>query len=345
MLELVDRPAIGAIGLARIVDGEIAYMQFAGDRAPGEPADASTWFNTASVAKTVMAETVLRMAAKGLVGLDEPLSDHYVHPHLADDPRHRLLTPRIVLSHQTGLRNWPSSYDDGRLAFDRDPGSGVIGYSGAGMEMLAAFLEAKFDATYPELVDRHLFGPLGITGMAIQRTEAVAPLARGVDDEGMWLPAFLRTADGDIIPPGEYSAADNLYATVPGYVRFLLATARADGLDPAWAAERTRLLSRGVEPGYMCEEDVICPDPIGYGLGWTLLGIDGITTVTHSGNDIAEHAQVWFEPQTGDGVVMFVTGKDAFRPALRLLRTVDPDAIVVRYYDDLFAKHFPDQPQ
>ena len=94
------------VGAARIVEGEVAWTAYAGEVRPGIPASDSTLFNVGSIAKTIVAETVLRLVNQGAVELDSPLHEHWVDPDLADDPRHKELTPAMVLTHTTGLPNW-----------------------------------------------------------------------------------------------------------------------------------------------------------------------------------------------------------------------------------------------
>src|SRR5690606_29398864 len=92
-----------------------------GERVPGERASADTLFNVASMAKPVSAEAVLRLASAGVFTLDEAMASAWIDPDLAADPRHRLLTPRLSLSHRSGLPNW--RYEtDGVLRFLREPG-------------------------------------------------------------------------------------------------------------------------------------------------------------------------------------------------------------------------------
>lgn len=111
--------------MTRIERGEIVWSAYAGEQAPGVPVSAATLFNTASIAKTLTAELVLRLAEAGKLSLDEPISREYIHPDLAGDPRYDLLTSAIMLSHPAGLKNWPYSYEDGHLAFIQDPGTGL----------------------------------------------------------------------------------------------------------------------------------------------------------------------------------------------------------------------------
>lgn len=337
--ELAARDNVGAIGVARIIDGKVAWQRYYGERAPGQPAGPDTVFNTASVAKTLIAELTLRLSDKGLLGLDDPIADFYRYPDLAEDPQYRLLTPRILLSHQAGLRNWPYAYDDNKLAFDETPGGGHISYSGAGITILAKYLEQRFDASYPELVQAHVLGPLGVDEVWVSRVKKLdGRLARSVSSSGKMHDPFRRQPDSDIIAVGEWSAADNLFATVPGYAQFLIALIEGRALSEAAEAERTRLLSTGPDVlGYNCVLPADqCPDPLGYGLGWTLFGEPGRMIVNHSGNDFGEHAQVYFSPETGEGLVMFMTGGEAFETGLQIIEMVDPDLRMARHYRALF---------
>jgi len=55
--------------------GELVLTRYYGEQAPGRAVDANSMFNTASVQKAVTSETVIRLVEKGLVSLDESLSD------------------------------------------------------------------------------------------------------------------------------------------------------------------------------------------------------------------------------------------------------------------------------
>lgn len=342
LTEIAARANIGGLGLAVIRDGAVVWTGYRGEQAPGVPVSAATVFNTASVAKTVIAETVLRLADRGRLSLDDPIADHYRHPDLADDPRYAALTPRIILSHQAALRNWPHNYDDGRLAFIGEPGSGEITYSGAGIRILAHYLEARLGATYPEIVERTLFAPLGIDEVEIHRADWLeGRVAHSRDAEGANHPPFTRQPGSSLIAPGEWSAADNLFATVPGYAELLVALIAGEGLSEEMAAERQRLHSASDEfdLGYACRlPEAECPDPLGFGLGWALFGEPGRMVLNHGGNDFGEHAQVYFAPETGDGLVLFMTGGNAFEAGLEIIELVDPDLRMARHYRALFEK-------
>jgi CubicO group peptidase (beta-lactamase class C family) len=334
-------PNVGGIGVGVIRNGKLVHTLYAGEAAPGEPVTGKHWFNTASVAKTLIAETVLRLVERGAMGLDDPIGKYFRHPHLTDDPRYDLLTPRIILSHQATLRNWPNNYDNGRLAFLGQPGDGQISYSGAGIEILMRYLEERFGRSYPELVEAELLAPLAITGVSVGRSDAVeAHITRGVNKDSEWQDPFRRSQGGSIIDREDYSAADNMYATIPGYAALLSAIIVNKGLSKELAAERQRLLSSGSERdlGYECPPDIsFCPESFGYGLGWAIFEHEGQRILNHGGNDFAEHAQVYFDTKSGNGMVLFMTGGNVFPHGLEIISTVDPDIPLVRYYSALIA--------
>ena len=329
------KPNIGGIGMARIIDGEIAWTGYWGEQSPGVPVGPQTAFNTASVAKTIIAETVLRLVQNGELRLDDPIAEYYRHPDLASDPRYDKLTPKLLLSHQAGLKNWAYAYDDGKLAFIDEPGNGEVHYSGAGITILMRYLEERFDEKYPELVDRVLFGPLGVTGIEIGRTaELEGHVAGPIDAAGKHYPPFTYTGDGDILSVGSYNPADNLYATVPGYAGLLVALIEGRGLSEDMQQKREELLSASTsELGYVCHAaPTDCPDPLGYGLGWGLFGEPDRMIVNHGGNDFGEHAQVYFSRQDRDGLVLFVNGGGAFESGIDIIEVVEPDLLMAKHF-------------
>ncbi|MEM1196559.1 MAG: serine hydrolase domain-containing protein [Pseudomonadota bacterium] len=335
------QPNIAGIGIARIEDGKLVWSGYWGEQSEGVPVTANTAFNTASVAKTIIAETVLRLADQGQLSLDDPIAEFYEQPDLKDDPRYDRLTPRILLSHQATLLNWRWNYDDNRLAFRGEPGNGEVSYSGAGVEIVMRYLEARFGKTYPELVQQVVLEPLGIEELAVAREawlEGRVSEPRGGD--GAVYPPFNRSGADDLIEPGSYSAADNLYATVPGYAQLLIALIEGTGLSPQMRQERATLLSSSDSAlGYSCvAQDDTCPNPLGHGVGWMLFGEPGRTVINHGGNDFAEHAQVYFIPETREGLVMFVNGGNAFPAGIEILLAVDPELRMAKHFSALIKK-------
>ena len=74
--------------------------------------DEQSIFQAASLSKPVFAYIVMKMVDRGEIDLDRAISDYTDIDRFEDKEMAIQLTPRIVLSHQTGLTNWaagPSS--------------------------------------------------------------------------------------------------------------------------------------------------------------------------------------------------------------------------------------------
>ncbi|MEO1219801.1 MAG: serine hydrolase domain-containing protein [Pseudomonadota bacterium] len=337
----INQPNIAGIGIARIENSKVLWSGYWGEQSPGVPVTAETAFNTASVAKTIIAETVLRLADSGKMSLDDPIAEYYTHPDLGEDPRYALLTPRILLSHQAALKNWPWLYEDGQLAFTDDPGQGEFSYSGAGIEIVMRYLEARFESSYPQIANDVVLEPLGTEGLAVAREEWLeGRVSEPRGGDGTVFPPFTRSGDDALIEIGEYTAADNLYATVSGYASLLSAILKGTDLSPTMQKQRATLLSTSeTSIGYQCfAEPDDCPDRMGYGVGWEIYGEPGRTVTIHGGNDFGEFAQVYFIPETGEGLVLFINGGNAFPQAIEIMLAVDPELRMAKHFDALIRK-------
>lgn len=93
-------------------------------------------FDGASLTKQIIFRYVLTLAARGLLELDAPIDAPAAVFGAAPDPRLRLITPAMLLSHAAGFPNWRSPGEPLRLI--ADPGTG-ISYSGEGFEYLVAW--------------------------------------------------------------------------------------------------------------------------------------------------------------------------------------------------------------
>ena len=142
---------VPAAGIGIIENGKIKYVKVFGELEKGVPAPDDAIFNVASITKTITTMLTLTLVEKGQWDLDEPLYKYWVDPDVADDPLHKLLTTRHVLTHQTGLPNWRRE-TKGKLKFNFPPGT-KYQYSGEGFEYLRHALENKFSVPFEKLTD------------------------------------------------------------------------------------------------------------------------------------------------------------------------------------------------
>ena len=134
---------IPALGVGFIKDGKIEQISVFGELQLNKPAPINTIWNVASMAKPITAMVVLKLINAGKWDLDEPIYKYYTDPDIINEPRAKLITTRIILSHQTGFPNSRGNNNDGKLSFEFEPGT-KYQYSGEGYEYLRKALENKF---------------------------------------------------------------------------------------------------------------------------------------------------------------------------------------------------------
>jgi CubicO group peptidase (beta-lactamase class C family) len=108
---------VPAVGIGIIEDGKIKYIKVFGELKKGVPAPDNAIFNIASMTKPVVAMLTLKLVEDGQWNLDEPLFHYWIDPDVANDPMHRKLTTRHVLTHQSGFTNWRWQNSTKKLTF------------------------------------------------------------------------------------------------------------------------------------------------------------------------------------------------------------------------------------
>ncbi len=165
------------LGVARIEQGQVVEQMLLGQRSRerAEPLDADTVLYTASLTKLAFAVLVLQLVDEGRLDLDTPIERLLPRPlpeypewtDLQGDARWRQLTPRLLLSHQSGLPNWRWLLDEPKLRFDHAPGTRYA-YSGEGIQILQTVLEQGLGLDLEAEMRRRLFDPLGLDRTALR---------------------------------------------------------------------------------------------------------------------------------------------------------------------------------
>lgn len=336
--DLMDKYNAASVGVGIIKDGELAWTGYYGEQSTGIPVGPQTMFNTASTNKAITAETALRLASRGVIDLDEPISSYYIHPDLINDPRHKLLTPRILLSHQAGFMNWPYLYEDEKLAFIDDPGNGAYNYAGIGFRIFAKFLEAKLEKPFPQIVRDEVFEPIGMQHTTNSHDEAkgMTTIVTPVDDDGSFQSNYELESD-------YWSAADDLFVSVEDYAAFLISTMKNEAVNAEMVAERYRVQTQMSDHAiWGCGADAVepCPSPYGHSLGWFVFGYEDGLVLHHGGNDRSEGAIAYYEPSTGDGGIIFVNGPKGAQLWPEIADIIDPEQPITDVFHDLIKKFF-----
>lgn len=312
---------VPSVSIARVEGRRVVFTAAFGARAPGEPAREDTVYNVASLTKPVTAEVVLRLVAAGRFGLDEPMAPTWLDPDLAGDARAARLTPRLALSHQSGLPNWRRE-TGGALRFVREPGAG-FGYSGEGYEYVARFAQKRTGHSFETLARAELLEPAALSDLAYTpRTAFDGRVALPTDASGA--PLEDQAAEHAL-------ASDLVHATARDYARFLVEVLQSERLPAALARERARVqVSRLAE---LCPDGPArgCPDDAGFGLGWEVYRFGDETWLMHTGKDPGLFTIATLELSSGSGTVILTNGEAGAALVLPILERLDADRPFVAF--------------
>ncbi len=300
--EWLTETQVPATSVAYIEDGQVQWTVVCGQMNESEPATLETRFNTASIAKPMVAEIALRLFSHGELSLDEPMSSHWVDPDLAGSQYLDRLTPRIALSHQTGFPNWRRMTDD-KLEFRWEPGS-QTGYSGEGIRYVTHYIEAKFNKPFETVARNMLFRPSGMNDASfVADTSIQDDIAWGRTNDGEWSEPFFNE---------EPLGAGDVWITSADYARFLSAVMQ-DARSQSNQAKERKSINRD-EVTQWCGEGKTplenCPARMGFGIGWYVYEYGDETVFAHNGSNFVDKSLAIFVPETQTGFVAFANGEN-----------------------------------
>jgi len=236
---LMKREKVNGLALAVIDAGEVRHVRAFGYRNVERklPLTADTIMYGASLSKAAFAWYVLKLVDEGRLALDAPLSKLLPRPlpeypeYAALDARWRLLTPRMLLNHASGLANFAALEPDGKLRFHVDPGTRYA-YSGAGINLLQFVLEQGLGLDVGADMRQRVFEPLGMRRTAMRwRDDFAANLADGYAIDGSFEAHDRRD---------NVRAAGSMDTTIADQARLWSAVIRGDGMAAESRAEFSR---------------------------------------------------------------------------------------------------------
>ena len=157
----MDEANIPGVSLAVIEDNRIVFSHAYGygRLEKNRKLNKRTVFEGASLTKTYLAFVAHQLIDEGKLDLDKPLYQYLPHEDLEYDPRYKQITPRMILSHSSGLENWARYNDRKKLEIMADPGTEFI-YSGAGYAWLNEVIEKMLGQPYEEFITKRILQPL-----------------------------------------------------------------------------------------------------------------------------------------------------------------------------------------
>ncbi|WP_175403992.1 serine hydrolase [Mucilaginibacter sp. PPCGB 2223] len=287
----MDSLGMPALSIAFISNNKIIYHKAWGinDVNTRTPVNDASIFEAASMSKTAFTYWVMQMAEKGKLNLDTPLYRYLPYPDIAQDKRYKLITARMVLSHQAGFPNWryfekPDSalhvkYGDLWLKFT--PGT-QFAYSGEGYHYLAqvvAYLNHVDLKTLNTLYQQEVSRPFGLqhfyfSGNSYITQHKVSGHSKGKSIGRPWPISFPKQDSS------WFGAAGGLHTESMDYARFLIALMEHKGIRKTSLDEMLKEQVK-VPP----TDDAFTSGEKAWGLGIAIMPTVYGTIYEHGGNN------------------------------------------------------------
>jgi CubicO group peptidase (beta-lactamase class C family) len=333
-VELFERAATAYAEEAKTGNAAIALLVDGGAHSVevlsiGEPVDASTIFQMASVSKWVTSWGVMALVEQGAIDLDTPVSGYLTRWELPESEfDNDGVTVRRLLSHTAGLTDGlgymgfepgrevqglveslsdtgdPTEEASGKVRVGQKPGSHWM-YSGGGYTILQLLIEEVSGEPFSSFMQRSVLDPLGMTDSSFVLDERRrARLATSYDRDLAPAPYYRYTA----------LAAASLYSTLDDGVRFLQAHLPGANGEP---------IGRGVlQPETVSQMQL--PQARRFhrdiwGLGCVLYAENGQGghVIGHDGNNRPAINHSWrLNPTSGNGILVMSSGDETFASRL-----------------------------
>jgi len=297
LADLVPRVIAGAgipgLSLAVYRTGEPIWAQAFGvvNTDGSEQVRDDTVFEAASLSKPVFAYAAMRLVERGELDLDAPLAEIYLYDRLEHEPRYGQITPRMVMSHSTGLPNWGGE----RLELAFDPGT-EFSYSGEGFVFLQRVVEKITGMDLNSFMQEEVFDPLGMGHSSYVWQDEYDDLAATGHD------ALGRPQQKG--KPRRPNAAATLHTTASDYAKFLGALIEERGLEHS--TFEMIFTPQVSAPG----DDDEFEGTVFWGLGWGLQVGDAETSFWHWGDNGPFKAYVLGYREAGVGLVYFANSDE-----------------------------------
>jgi CubicO group peptidase (beta-lactamase class C family) len=294
--------AAGAVVVV-VKDGTVVTQRGFGyaDVATRRPVDPeTTLFRQASVSKLITWTAVMQLVEQGKIDLDRDVNAYLDFRIAPFDGKP--VTMRNLMTHTAGfeeVQRGLNSYDPAKIpslgaALKRQvpyrifaPGT-TPAYSNFGTSLAGYIVERVSGLSYDDYVERHIFAPAGMTRSSFRQP----------------LPAALRPlmASGYMLGSGEpgkfelssFTPSGAMTASGADMGRFMIAHL-ADGgalLKPATAAQMHTTILR------------LIPPLNGMALGFYEQNINGRKALSHAGDSLNFHSQLWIFPEEKVGIYM-----------------------------------------
>ncbi|MFT4040219.1 MAG: serine hydrolase, partial [Thermomicrobiales bacterium] len=333
----VDEGAVPGIAIAVVFNDEVVFTGGYGVRntTTGEPVDANTVFQLASLSKPVSSTVVAAVVGAGDASWDSIVADRLPDLVLQDAYVTRNASLRDCFAHRTGvpglvgadLETLGYTRDDimHRLRFVPVTGKFRQTYSYSNIMMTAGALAsvAPLGESWDDVAEARVFAPLGMASTSTRYADFEARENRAalhVTVDNAWSPEVTFNPDAEVAGGGVTSSANDLAQ----WMRVQLASGVHDGeqVIAAEALDETHI------PQIMRGRSPLSGRPSFYALGWNY-------EVNPDGRQVVRHAGAFSYGARTDCLLLLDEGLGIVT-LTNAFPTGTPDALNESFYDFVF---------
>lgn len=338
---IAEDNGLPGIQLAYTVNGKITeYKVGTGKEGLTKQITINTLFRAGSLGKSVFAYAVLRLCDRGMLSLDTPLT-HYIgtYPRFdMKDPSYSMITARMVLSHTSGLAEFPQFETGEPVKLLFAPGSSYA-YSGEGYWFLQKVIEKLTGMHFEQVMQEEVFKPLGMHNSTYVQTKEMDISVIGPESRDL----------APMLPNAAFSLLSNAH----DYTLFLQALLAGKGLKPA---TQQQMFSKQSNAQWFQRDTTEADSYIDWGLGLGLQQNEKGKAIWHWGSTddfysfyvafpAAKESMVFFTRgdrglKITDQLVNLLMGKQTNRAMQWLRLGYDHPETMARLYDNLRKQGF-----
>lgn len=325
---------IPAVSLAVIDNNKIVYYKAYGYKEAGkkDKVDSKTLFEAASLSKSYLVYAVFRLVDAGLLDLDKPMYKYLPYEPLEHDPRYKLITPRMILSHCSGIENWKNDNIPDTLEILSDPGTKFI-YSGEGYDYLAKVVSLLLNKTYDQYEQELVIRPLKLKNSYTRfRKTKLNPFHK--------------------ITPRDYALGHNMTGNALGkYINFESIPACQNNVT---AEDYAKLIIAIFDHKHLSDSSIrtiltpriptrINDDHTGYyyGTGFEIVYMKNDTIISHGGANSGFKNLIFYSPGHKRGFV-YLTNSDRGKMMGSRMSELTAKLNIAKCLDDFGEQQYPD---
>ncbi len=309
-----EQPAV-SIGI--VYDQDLIWAKGYGyaDLEKKIPAATSTAYRIASITKLFTATAILQLRDRGKLQLDDPVAKHLDWFHLRDTFEDSpVITIRHLLTHTSGLprelnalywddMSFPELAEFVKMFQESStilPRETELKYSNVAFNVLGEVVASVSGKPYPDYVREYILEPLGMTGTDVTPQKDMPTLAKGY---GFRKPGQPRRVE-PFFDKKAMASSGNMASTVEDLARFL-------SLQFGEGAAGGAQILKGPTLREMHRVHWLCPNwKSGWGLGWSVVKVDGQVRITHGGSVPGYKTFVSAAPADKIGVIVLTNAED-----------------------------------